>query len=180
MLAPKERKSLGLQRVAVIILALGSVLAASLFSVDAFRVKVLNFFMETKPEYTEFRLEESKERRNDEKVVDWSNSYMPTYVPEGYTVEFSENGSAIKSILFQNAEGKIIDYTQHTEAANFNYDTESASSREITVNEKGGTLIVKEGTYSIVWKYEKSIFVVMTQIDEQETLKIAENIKFMK
>lgn len=174
-----------LQRAAVILLVLSSVLAVSLFSVDAFRVRFFNLLIETKPEYTEFRLEEKNggsdgDQGNGAQSVDWPNSYIPTYVPEGYSVESSENYDSMKLILFQNAEGKIIDYAQYSESVSFNYDTEDAVLQDITVNGEAGMLVVKGENYSIIWKHESSIFVVRTQIDEQETLKIAENIKFIK
>lgn len=169
-----------LQRVAVITLVFSAALAISLLSVDAFRVNFLNFFMEIKSEYTEFRLEDENKNSDGVRLMNWSNAYVPTYVPEGYQVESSENGDTLKLITFQNSDGQMINYAQYTENVAFNYDTEGAELRDIVVNGDAGTLIVKESHYSIVWKYENSIFVVMTQINEQETLKIAESLEFIK
>jgi len=169
-----------LQKIAVIALIATAVLSISLLSVEAFRTRIFNFFMEVKPEFTEFRLEESSNNTKDSWIIDWENAYLPTYIPAGYQVESSENGETFKSILLINAEGKIIDYAQYFEDASFNYDTEDANTQDITINGEAGTLILKEGHYSIVWMHENMIFVVMTQINEVETKKIAESVKFIK
>jgi hypothetical protein len=176
----RASKIKALQRVAVIILVVSAALTVSLFSVDAFRVKIINLIMEIRTEYTEFQLVDEKAEMKGDRIVDWTNAYVPTYIPEGYLVESSENGDNIKAILFINGDGKIIDYAQYSEAASFNYDTEGATVKDVTVNGNDGKIIVKGYNYSVVWKYEGGIFVVMTQISAEETLKIAENIKFIK
>lgn len=167
------------QKIAVVVLIIGAAVSISLFSADALRVRVFNLFMDVKPEYTEFRLEEDK---GSEKVrnVDWKDAYVPTYIPEGYYVESAENYDSIKSIIYANKHGEIIDYGQYSESASVNYDTEDASMEDITVNGEAGTLIVKGDRYSIIWQHDHSIFVVMTHISQKETLKVAESIKFLE
>jgi hypothetical protein len=169
-----------LQKVAVIALVIIATVTVTIFSVEAFRVRVLNLFMEIKPEYTEFRLEEEDQSEGAARSVDWTDAYVPAYVPEGYRVESAENGSDMKTIVFINDEEKIIHYSQFSENVSLNYDTENASMEDVTVNGNAGTLIVKGDNYSVIWQQANSIFVVMTQINEEETLKIAESITFNK
>lgn len=172
------------KRAAIIVLVLSAMLTVSLITSEAFRVKFLNFFMEINPEYTEFWLEDHNENRNTDELenqyVDWSDAYAPTYIPEGYWVESAENGNSIKAILFINNDGKIINYAQYSEGASFHYDTEDADLQDITINGAEGKIIIKESNYSIIWNQDNSIFVVLTQINKEETLKIAESIKFFK
>lgn len=169
-----------IQKIAVIILIIGIMASISFFSVDALRVRILNFFMEIRPEYTEFRLEEENQDLEDSRIVNWENAFMPTYIPAGYVVESSENGELAKSITLVNTDGKIIDYAEYNEAVSFNYDTEDAVLQDITVKDETGTLIIKNDNYSIIWTLGNSIFVIRTQISEEETKKIAESVKFLK
>ncbi|HML37535.1 MAG TPA: DUF4367 domain-containing protein [Bacillota bacterium] len=167
------------QKVAVAILIIGAAVSISLFTTDALRVRVLNLFMDVKPEYTEFRLEEDQGQEK-ARNVDWKDAYAPTYVPEGYYVDSAENHDSMKSIIYANKDGDFIDYGQYSENSSVNYDTEDASMEDIAVNGEAGTLIVKGDRYSIIWQHDRSIFVIMTHISEEETLKIAESIKFLK
>ena len=169
-----------IQRVAIIVLIFIAVTTASLFSVDAFRAKFFNFLMEIKPKYTEFQLEEGNKEVGGVRIVDWTNTYIPTYIPEGYTLESSDNSDTMKSIILENEDGHIIDYAMYTEDVNFNYDTEGAAVQDIKVNGEEGMLIIKENHYCIVWKQDSLIFIVRTQINEKETLKIAEKVKYIK
>jgi hypothetical protein len=61
------------------------------FSAEAVRVRVLNFFMERNDKYTEVRIkEESSDTLTPD--FDWDNYYHPNYMPEGY---FFESAKAI-------------------------------------------------------------------------------------
>jgi len=82
------------RKAAVILMILISAMSALIFSVEAVRVRVLNFFMERNDQYTEVRINEET-FDNLTPNLNWESYYQPNYMPEGY---FFESSKAIGSL----------------------------------------------------------------------------------
>ncbi|MHB8076729.1 DUF4367 domain-containing protein [Desulfosporosinus fructosivorans] len=134
-----------LNRVAVAMLVVIVLLFTSVVSVEAFRVRVLNFLMDIQPKYTSFQLKESDSGSGGESpVVNWTKAYVPTYIPEGYKVSNVSNDEFVKKIVFENQQGSLILYTELSEGNSHGVDTENASVlKPITINGHEGTLVIK-------------------------------------
>ncbi|MEA4894676.1 MAG: DUF4367 domain-containing protein [Oscillospiraceae bacterium] len=151
-----------------------------MLSVQAFRVKVLNFLISIESEYTSFKLEDD-DQTTEKLIVDWKNAYVPTYITKGYSVTDMSYSDAIKKITLENEDNKSsIIYTQF-ESGSISIDTENASLIEtIKVNDQDGTLSIKDTTTTVVWKMDNHLFIVQGQISREEAIKIAESVKFIE
>lgn len=176
--AKKQRVLKALRRSAVATLIIIVLLFTAVASVQALRIRVLNFFMEIKPEYTSFQIKDS-DNSGGSPVVKWSKAYVPTYIPDRYTVKSSSNDPGYKRIIFENQEGLSIIYRDISEETTFNLDTENAAVKEISVNGHKGMLAVKNSTVSIVWQADGHMFTVQAPTDEDTAVKIAEGVKFI-
>ncbi|NBJ16529.1 MAG: DUF4367 domain-containing protein [Dehalobacter sp. 4CP] len=170
-----------LNRSAVAMLIVIILLFTTVASVQAIRVKVLNFFMDIQPKYTSYQVNETGNvSGNGGPVVNWTNAYIPTYIPEGYKVTNSSNSEMYKEIIFKNQQDMFIVYSELTEGSIAQVDTENASVfKEISINGHKGTLTVKNSTVTIVWQMEGHIFTVNASTDQDTAQKIAEEVKYI-
>lgn len=138
---------------AAVILVLSIAFSVSMLTVEAFRVQVLNFVLKMEDKYTTIELDESADPNSDlNPIVDWANSYAPTYLPEGFQIAKESETDTFKSITIVNKEGLFIKYQQFIQSASINFDTENAASIEnIQIGDNDATLIVKDSLTSIIW-----------------------------
>ncbi|KUO62244.1 MAG: hypothetical protein APF84_12785 [Gracilibacter sp. BRH_c7a] len=177
-----------LNRSAVAMLAVIVILGTTVASVEALRVRVLNLWMDIKPEYTSFQLKENgsnpdkgRPGSSTDPHVGWAKAYVPTYIPEGFTVSDSSNHEEYKKILYKNQQGKVIIYTEHGEGTNFAVDTENADVvKTVGINGHKGTLVEKNSTVTIVWAMDNRMFVIQALTDEETAMKIAEGVEYVE
>ena len=169
-----------LNKAAVAVLTIVVLFSTMMLSVQALRVKVLNFLISIQSEYTSFKLEDD-DQTAEKLIVDWKNAYVPTYIPKGYSVTDMSYSDAIKKITLDSEDNKTsIIYTQF-ESGSISIDTENASLIEtIKINDQDGTLSIKDATTTVVWKMDNHLFIVQGQISRKEAIKIAESVKFIE
>lgn len=178
--ARRKRLPKLLRRMAVAVVAICFVFFAAMTTVQAFRVKVMNFWMSIQPGYTIFRLQEDGTSNKGNLVVDWTNAYVPTYVPEGYEVSSVNVSQFVKRIVLQAEKSSIV-YMEMTGATSPTVDTENASLLEtISINGLSGMLVEKNGLVTIVWSSNERMFMVETQADIDTAMKVAQGVKFIK
>lgn len=173
-----------LHKAAIFFLVLIAAFSTAITSVQAFRVKVLNFLIDMQPEYTSFQIKDSASGSGGEKLtVNWENAYLPTYVPEGYEIDSLTNTEALKEITYSDPknENSYFYYTEYDSSNNLQVDTENASVlKTVSVGAHKGTLVVKNSLTTVVWEMDQHIFTVQTTENETVAMKIAENVKFKK
>ena len=154
-------------------------------SVQAFRVKVLNFFIEIGQEYTSIDLKDkgpSDSTRDFSGIPsDWENVYIPVYVPEGYKILKAQSLVTAKIIHYSNEKKRLIVFKQYIgKNTNIRVDTEDASVSKVTISGFEGLLTEKEGSISIVWHNDDMAFSLIGNADKKELIKMAESIKVKK
>jgi len=170
-------------RSAVIILVVMVLSLTAVASVQALRVRVLNLLLDIQPKYTSFQLKESgSSLGGGSPVVDWTKTYVPTYIPDGYQISNIANGDLFKKIVFENQDkDSLITYMELSEGNNPAVDTENASVfKPISINGHEGTLVVKNSMVTIVWEMDNYIFIIQTQTREEIAVKIAEGVKYIE
>ena len=181
--AARRRILKALNRSAVAMLVVFILLFATVASVQAWRVRVLNYLMDIQPKYTSFQLKESNSGSGSgSPVVNWTKAYVPTYIPDGYKVSNISSSKPLKKIVFESEQDKdsFIIYTELSEANSPAVDTENASVfKTISINGHEGTLVVKNSIITIVWQMDNSLFTVQAPTSEDTVLKIAEGVKYV-
>jgi hypothetical protein len=161
------------KRAAIILLIIIAGISTLIFTVEAIRVRVFNYFIERNERYTEIRVEENEIETPE---LDWENYYQPTYMTEGYYFESEEDGGLIKILNYSDGKNQII-ITQTNNSAGIQIDTEDAKTEKININGNEGFLTIKEGRSMIFWHNEEKSFTITGNIKKEEIIKIAESIE---
>lgn len=182
-----------LNKVAIVFLIAIILLATSVLTVEAVRVKVLNFFVNVQEEYTEIRLKEKSGEPSfgEEDIMggknvpsNWKNAYAPSAIPAGYSINNSVNDGNFKTIEYANDRNEMIIYQQFDEEIVSNIDTEKADSIEqITVQGHKGLLVNKGGKRTITWSNDAKVFLIITKasnLQEEDIIKMAESVTLIK
>lgn len=173
-----------INRAAVIFLVLIITFSTAVVTVQAFRVKVMNFLIDIQPEYTSFQIKDNTSGSSGEKLtVNRTNTYLPTYIPEGYEVDSLTYTEPLKEITYSNPKNKnaCVYFTEYDSSNNLQVDTENgAVVKTVSVNGNKGTLIIKNSLITIVWKMGRNIFTVQSTENADRTMKISQNVKFIQ
>ena len=170
-------------RAAAAMLALVVMFSAMMLTVRAFRIQVLNFLISIEPEFTSFQLKDNSDNQNNgQLIVNWTNAYVPTYIPKGYEVSSISYSDSAKKIIFTKQEDdSSIVYTEYDTKNSIAVDTENASLVEtVKINGQEGTLSVKDSITSVVWIKDNHLFTIQGQVSTDEAIKMAEGVRFTK
>jgi hypothetical protein len=179
--ARRQRIWQALNKVAIALLIVLIMLGATVVTVQAVRVRVLNFIMDIQQEYTSFQLKDSSSGSEDGgTTIDWHQAYVPAYIPEGYEISSISDGKLSKIIEFQNPQGAVITYMELGQGSKPHLDTENASVFEtVSVNGHEGTMVVKNSLVTVIWAMNDRMFIIRGQIDQDLAVKIAEGVKYI-
>lgn len=162
-------------RAAVIFVAAVLVAGVSIGSVEAWRVRVINFFQDRTEKYTEIKFTESP-------VESYSvNGITFGYIPEGYRLvgDYSKLGE-YTSLEFQNNESSAITFKCKKVSPSYTkkLDTENAIVTEFEYRGCDAVKSIKAEVQMLVWYSSEKIYTLMCDIGEEELMKIADNIDF--
>jgi hypothetical protein len=180
--ALKQKRKIWVQRMkkisvraAVYLVFLIAFLTVVTLSVDAFRNRVFNYFLEKNEVYTEI---EKREEDSNQVVpdIEAESFYYFSYLPPGYRYEkHTLYGDAIM-IKYTNGEETIL-FDQDKGEATYQLDTEDAEVREVPIGNSNGQLIIKGDRTMLFWYNEDTSFLIKAYISEQEILKMAESLE---
>lgn len=182
--APKWFISKEIRRVSIVLLAIIIVFFTTMVTVPAFSTGVMNLLINMQAKYTSFQLDDNNSGSDSESlIVNWTNAYIPTYIPDGYDVSDISFSESLKKLTFKNKqdENLYIIYTEHDASTTIAIDTEGASLvKTVEINGRDGTLVVKDSLVTIAWNINDKLFFIQSQTSMDETIKIAESVKFIK
>lgn len=179
--AKRQRVLKALNRVALAMLAVIVILFASVATVQAVRVRVLNFLMDIQQEYTSFQLKDSSsDSEGNSAPIDWHKAYVPTYIPDGYEVSATSQNENYKKIEFIDLQGSLITYMELSAGHKPAVDTENASAFEaVIINGHEGSLIVKNSLVTVIWAINDRMFMIRGQMEKDTAVKMAEGVKYI-
>lgn len=160
----------GLRKIAAIFLITVSVTFSLCFiTVDAFRLRVLNFIFVDRGNATEHGLRE-----------ELNEIYMPAYIPSDFEVIlYSDQHDPIQILLQNTDESKFANIYISTNVSKVMSDTEALHQFEsITVNGTTGKFTEKDGRIILVWTNTEKTHIasINTNVTKNEALSIAESI----
>ena len=160
------------------VISLGFILTFT--TVSAFRVQVLNFLLGFEEKYIAIKLDDG-ENTNAEINLNWHDAYIPSYIPEGYSVYEITDFEESKTIDYINDDGIILRFMQFKSLITTNVDSENAEVfKHIRINGEEGIISIKKEKTTISWKRDNKAFVIIAQLSEKEIVKIAENVIYIK
>jgi len=162
-------------RAAVFLVILIACMTVVTMSVDAFRIRFFNFFIDEKDNYTEI---EKREDVSNQGVpdIDVEDFFYLSYLPTGYSFEsYTIVGDSI--IIQYSSQGDNIIFNQSKGDTNYQLDTEDSDVREVPLGEGGGQLIFKDDRIMLFWSVNEESFLIKGAISEHELIKMAENLK---
>ncbi len=170
----------GLSRVAAVVLAIGVLFFTAMSSVKAFRVRVMNLWMEIRPEFTTFGLKEAgPDVGASDQVVDWTKAHVPTYIPEGFKITDVSIRETERTLTYFNGTDYLL-YHQLDEFSFPAIDTENAEINEtVDINGHRGTLVYKNRVSAVIWEMDGYLFTVHIWADPDTALKVARGVKFV-
>lgn len=163
-------------RAAMIAILLISSMMIVTVTVEAVRVRVLNFFLEVNESYTEIQVQvEDDDQPTPD--IDQEGFYYPKYIPDGYSYE--DNRSFGKSIMMTFTNGKEkMTFDQSPNGASYQLDTEDAETLDIAVGENKGLLILKENRVILFWHDELNSYTIISyDVEADEIMKMAESME---
>lgn len=141
----------------------------SVVSVDALRVKFLDWLANIRPTHTTY---------NDYSHL--NDMYFPEHIPSGYSLQSFSHEGALTTENFTNLEDNHIMLTICPEDYVYNADNENTDNEVIKINDSVGIYFVKDDCITLIWNKEGNNYTISTNdfsISKDEIVKIAQSIK---
>lgn len=168
-----------LQFAAVLALAFAVSLGTAMAVSGEVRVAVMRLLYRVTPEYTEISMAEDEDAAFFV-PADWTGSYYPSYIPEGYSFYSVTGTPSIRETIYTSSENKMLSFTENDPSVESNEDTENYEIIEIDLKGNKALLTVKEGKSKVIWQ-SADCFMVLTISENAETaLKVAQSVRRIK
>lgn len=175
----KERKKLFYKKIpkyskraAVFLLAVIIMSGIAVFSVEAWRIKVMNFVIEMSQTHSEINFGENS-TKGDSYI---SDEITLGYIPEGFKLEKKDIKNNMVTLVFKGEDEYFI-FSMNKIAGSMGIDTENASVKKTTINGQEALFSSNINVNILVWHDEKFSYTLSGTVDEKEIVKIAEDIK---
>lgn len=154
---------------AAVLLGLGLLFGTAFLTVDAFRVRVMNFILEQERTHTRVTVEGASPTT--------FVRFEPSYLPEGYVLTENDDDPEATVRVYENTQGQNIVYTQMSSNTGMNIDTEGAWTETIQFQGQEAFYIENADNYSLVWYTPDYLFTLDTSEGREVLLRIAESIQ---
>ena len=170
----KKLKVLSSRAAMIAILLISSTMIVT-FTVDAVRVRVLNFLLEVNETYTEVQIQVEDDQQPFPDI-DQEGIYYPIYLPKGYIYE--DHRSFGKSIMLTFSNGiEKITLDQSPNGASYQLDTEDAETLDVNIDGNEGLLILKENRVILFWHDVLISYTIISyDVEPDEIMKMAESM----
>lgn len=170
----KERMQLGKKIAAVFVIVLGIAMVTAM-NVKAFREPVLNFIFRSTSDKNKTKINTTDTQKNKEKLIF-------NYIPDGYKCikqQYSHKNDQITYDYKNNNNNFIHIYLQPNQQYSNYENMDKTSYTKINKNNKT-YYFIKGKSNKFLWYNQNIIFNISSSLNENEMLKIAENIKITK
>ncbi len=146
-------------------------------SIKAFRIKILDFFIEQKEKFTTIQLKLNRDSSYLGLPKEWDSWYYPKYIPDKFKVLEANKYSNFGEIIYINSKGIEVTFTFDLNDTSLVIDTEDAIIDEILIKNRPAQMITKNNYTTIVFEYEGVFFTVAGSISKRTLVEIAESIE---
>ncbi|MDZ4132378.1 MAG: DUF4367 domain-containing protein, partial [Dethiobacteria bacterium] len=167
-IATLKKRALQIAAALLIFILLSGV---TILSVEAWRVRVLNFIIEINEKSTSFLMEEGS--------IDYSQFpetpglHLPSYIPDGYTLEKIETSGSFNVVTYKNDGGDLILLQGLASGSSVGIDSEDAYHEQLLVNDEQAYYYFKNDYSTLLFGYKESKFLLGGLISRDEIIRIA-------
>ena len=153
------------------------ILTASM-SVEAVRMPIIRLTEKIYTEFSEIIFENEDNIEVPEKIEE---VYVPSYIPEGYTLKEEVNDMrSMHFFFYTNEEGQELSVEQLVLGVHMSVDTEGITTEEITINGLSGIIYTKRGLTSIIVNDNRYVHFISGYESREELIKIVESLHVRK
>ncbi|MGO1652984.1 DUF4367 domain-containing protein [Senegalia sp. (in: firmicutes)] len=163
-----------ISKVAIIFLILFISIATLTVTVDAFRVKLFNTIIKNTEKYLDIEVKEESKKDNIEQNID--GFYELEYIPNGFEINYIKDLGDTKIVNYINNKNEEILFNQSPNGTKFQLDSEEAEVKEVDIMGNDGVILKKEGKTTLFWNNEEYSFHLLSTIDEEELISMAESL----
>ena len=161
------------RRAACVILVIAAVMSLAVFSVEAWRVKFMNFVFDADAPNTKIKFSEEKQSEIYGGLVEFG------YMPAGFTLKESEISRRHTYLSFK-CNDKYFHFELNKLDLYSMLDTEDSAAEKSEINNNEGIYITKPDVNILIWHDGVYTYRITANIEKSEIIKIAENIKIKK
>lgn len=167
----KPLKQIGKWATAVL-LVISLLFGGTFLGVSAFRIKVLNFFLQREKTHSSISVNDVEGTLNTMKY------YAPTKIPVGYAIADIQKEPPYYTVLYENSAKESIVFLQAPVSGVVNYDTEGADIKKIVGDSNQELIVVsKMGMISIIWYNTEYMFTLEGNLSEKELIEMSNSTK---
>ena len=160
-------------KAAIIFLVLAISITVMTISVDAFRVGVFNFIIESTEKYLGIKVEEKDSTTGGNNLKGY---YSPDYITEGFELNKVEQYGQTTVITYINKDDQKILFNQAPNGTNFQIDSEDSIKKDINIKGMKAIALIREDSTILFWNNDVSSFYISSDIELEELIKIAESL----
>lgn len=171
-----ERRKYNLRRaysvagkVACILLVVVVAMSVAIYSVEAWRIKFLNFFYDKDAPNTVIRFTETEHNSYSNDMVDIS------YIPEGFGLKTDRSGINNLFLNFENDDDFFQVNINKTDLKSI-INTEKGTLENIRINGFDGVYATSTKTNTLLWHSGIYTYRIFSNLGKDELIKIAESI----
>lgn len=148
-------------------------IAAASMSVEAIRLPIIRLTEKIYTEFSEILFQNEENIKVPETIEE---IYVPSYVPEGYTLLEEENLKLMHFLFYTNEKGQEISVEQFTLSVGMAVDTEGITTENITINKMDGIIYEKRGLTTIIVNDNKYVHLISGYENREELIKVVESL----
>jgi hypothetical protein len=111
-------------------------------------------------------------------LLSYEGEFVPSYIPEGYYVDFVNNSKDFKELVLKNSEGKKIMLSEQKIKVNITADHKTdVEIKEIDILGHKGIYYIEDNVQYVIVKTDKLILNIICNNEETNLLVFAEKIE---
>ncbi len=172
LFAGKVKRIGYIKRILIIAAIIVVLFGVSVMSVQGLRIRFMNFILSFTETNTKITYVSEEEDKNSYSVGDITLEYLPS----GFALNSTRNQGKTVRVDFVNGN-KTIKFSVRTSVSVSNLDTERAGSELLMIKDIETFVTQKDNDIILSWNNGEKVFELMGNIEREEIIKIAENIK---
>lgn len=161
------------KRIIILAAAFTAAAAATVMSVEALRIKILNMFFVPRETNTEIHFAEGAQSAPSiESGVDFG------YIPDGFRLTRQDSSSISAYFEFKNGDKYFaVNIHPYNENSVMGMDTEGAKTENVDINGNNALYSEKANVKILCWTDEKYIYFLNANVERECIVQIAQNLK---